>query len=173
MEGLRLPRDGSRTAPYQEWTDRVVLPDSAPLVSGRNYDSNRVRAYLHLREGGWEASIRDARPMSLTEFARYLNVSPPGRSLSLTMIFAGYDDEERLIFEWGYGFTLVVEPGRLEIEHGAFGAHDLFFGDRIKGFALEVREEDGEWLLRIPHGKIGYEVEGRVWQDAVGGVVQH
>lgn len=172
MNDLRLPPDGSSGAPLEAWTDTVPLLDAAPLVSGRNYDARDARAYLHLRNGAWEASIRDARSMSLEEFARYFNVSPPGRSLSVPMVFAGCDEEDHLVFEWGYGFTLVVSPDQVEIEQAAYGAHDLFFGDRIKGFTLELRKEDGNWLLRIPHKKISYEIEGRVWRDALAGVVQ-
>lgn len=172
MNDLRLPLGGSGDAPLEAWTGTVPLLDADPLVSGRNYDAKDVRAYLHLRSGTWEASIRDARSMSLAEFAQYFNVSPPGRSLSITLVFAGCDEEEYLIFEWGYGFTLVVKPDQLEIEQAAYGAHDLFFGDRIKGFTIELRKEDGKWLLRIPHKKISYEIEGRVWRDAMAGVVQ-
>lgn len=172
MDNLRLPPDGNREAPPAAWVSIIPLQDAAPWVSGRSYSTKTVRAYLHLDAERWTASIRSARPMSLDEFARYFNVSPPGRYLSVTLCFAGYDEEERPRFEWGYGFTLVVEPDQLEIEQALYGTQDLFWGDRIRGFTLELRQEDSQWMLRIPHKKISYELEGRVWRDAVAGVVQ-
>lgn len=171
LDNLWLPENGNRNAERESWTNAVKLSDDRPFVSGRNYSSNMARARLYLKNENWLASIRDCRPMSVDEFVSYFDVSPPGRVLNITMFYAGCDDDYMPRFEWGYGYTLVVDPEHLEIENASFGEYDLFFGDRISRVTLKQRE-DQSWMIHIDHQDISYEIESQVWQDASHDVVQ-
>lgn len=164
-----LASDGSITG---KWTFEHPFLVEEPLWVKRKY-TFRVRARMiaykgeHDEEERWYASCRQADPFEVDEELAAEFGSMPGDLITDTQLcFAGVDTKtNRLRFEWGYGYTLLIERERVVDTDGCLIGPSLFFGDSILAFSIKL--QDGIWVISVPNEAVRPEVMAHLWKDSI------
>ena len=169
IRGLKVPCDIEKGTLRDRWTDKVsFVKEDRPWILGRYYSSNRVRALLLQKNGEWIASCRKATPFYVDDkLAGEFNIIS-GDKIHTNLYYAGLDEQNRLRFEWGYGYCLLVEEDDILDEDGNKINNILFYGDKIKYFSMIKGEGRHGWRIQIEYSAIERQVEGRIWDDSFG-----
>lgn len=172
LHDLSVPVCADKASEYDQWTKEILLKEEEPWILGRHYDNNRVRVRLQIEGDAWIASYMNADVMQLDEsFASCFNAEY-GREVEQDLFYAGLDENDRMRFEWGYGYRLLARAEDVTDEAGNLVTQELFFGDRIMKFRLERGEGEYGWQIRVSMDGIYHELESRVVQDAQKDVIQ-
>ncbi len=172
LHNLIVPMDVNKAGEEDDWQNRIrMVKGEYPSRGERGYDPNDVRVKLHIEDSAWVASFRETDFMRLDkEFEEYCG-SFPGSAVEKKLYFDGLDEEDRMKFEWGYGYKLLVRQEDVTDMDGNMLCRELFFGDWIAMFTLE--ETDGEfgWKMRVQpehiHHNLEYSIMGDSKEDAV------
>lgn len=159
--GLRAPGpDGRLTARLP------LMPAQAPAVAGVPYRSSDARVKLVEYEDGYIASYATAAPKTVGEFMARLEQQVASgdskRKFADPLYYVGPPTEEidGHVFEWGYGWTVVVPPDRLSVVGSPDrrlsipGTRDLrpmpplFHGDQIVAASFNSAD-DGDPIMVI------------------------
>lgn len=176
LHGLKVPCDIEKGTLRDRWTDKVsFVKEDRPWILGRYYSKNRVRALLLQKNGEWIASCHEATPFYVDDkLAGEFNIIS-GDKIHTNLYYAGLDEQNRLRFEWGYGYCLLVEEDDiLDIDGNKINTI-LFYGDKIKYFSMIKGEGRHGWRIQIEYSAIERQVESRIWDDSFGengGVIQ-
>lgn len=170
IDNLKVPESIGRETLRDNWTDKVSFSEEDRLwVPGRYYPKNRVRALLMRKDDVWVASCHEAAPFFVSdELAREFNVAS-GDIIRRKIYYAGLDEYNRLRFEWGYGFSFLVDEEDILDEDGHKIANNLFYGDMIMYFRMIRGEGRYGWCIRVEYKALVRQVERRVWEDSFGG----
>ncbi|MEU8165001.1 hypothetical protein AB0B97_00685 [Micromonospora sp. NPDC049004] len=171
LDGLHVPLHTADSA--VSWTAEVPLPATdTPWVPGRDdYLASDAR-FLLSRDPStqqWQASYRDAAPLTVEQLARRLGHgggSAGTARFPRRMYFAGLDESGAYRFEWGYGWT-VLAPANC-VRAGSQYAPSLFYGDRVEAVSFErVTGDDGaeRLVLAIDPADLWWEIEHQIWSD--------
>lgn len=157
----------------ERWVSNHPLMQENPLWVRRRYPP-RARAKMLAYQGSgddrprWYASCKLADPFLMDEPEKLLSEfhAEPGDLIqNFPMYFAGVDEQEgQLRFEWGYGYTLLVDRDRVIDTNGLVIGTDLFFGDCL--LAYRIKEVEGAWSLNVPPDAIRREIVSYLWKDA-------
>ncbi|MED5803065.1 hypothetical protein VX037_18740 [Gordonia sp. Z-3] len=144
-----------------------------------NYDREMIRARVNWSESrGWTASCREAQPLTVELFEQHLReigFATRRDKLSFSLRFAGKVGQKEYLFEWGFGWTVLVPSDRLVGQKPTTrGNWKPFFGDEINKFKFETREVGGENRLCIivNNADVRWSVEKTVWDEARKGILQ-
>lgn len=134
----------------------AVAPDSHPYVADAPYGEDG-RGRLHREDGGFVVTFHDVPPLSPEQYREHLGASleEDVRAESLCYVgprVIGEDGEERPghLFEFGYGWTLLVPEERLQFRGQPFKAARflLFHGDGVTHIRfLEQQAGDAPTLV--------------------------
>ncbi len=170
LENLKVPQIIGLETIRDKWTDQVLfVEDDHPWVLGRYYPENRIRALLLKKDDAWAASCHEAEPFHVDdELAREFNIAS-GDTVRKELYYAGLDEDNRLRFEWGHGFTFLVSEEDILDEDGNKIGNNLFYGDMIKYFTMLNDGGEYGWRICVEYRAIIRQIEGRVWNDGFSG----
>lgn len=172
LESLKVPRVIGQETLRDRWTDQVSFAEGdQSWVLGRYYPHNRMRALLMKKGDVWVASCHDAAPFLVDdELAREFNIVS-GDTVQKKLYYAGMDEQDRLRFEWGHGFTLLVSEEDILDSDGNKIGYNLFYGDMIKYFTMQNDGGEYGWRIVVDYQAIVRQTEGRIWDDSFGGPI--
>lgn len=172
LENLKVPRVIGQETLRDRWTDQVSFVEhDQSWVLGRYYPYSRMRALLIKKDDVWVASCHEAVPFRVDdELAREFNVVS-GDTVQKKLYYAGMDEQDYLRFEWGHGFTLLVSVDDILDSDGNKIGYNLFYGDMIKYFTMLNDGGEHGWHIVVDYQAIVRQVEGRIWDDSIGGPI--
>lgn len=171
LHDLSVPVLADRVSESGQWTREVLMKDEDPWVLGRSYSESNVRVKLQIENNKWVASHQNANTMLLDDsFANYFDAFY-GKEVEQVLYYAGLDENDKMRFEWGFGYRFVAKTEDVTDPAGNLMMQELFFGDKILKFHLD-RGGDCGWKMIISPDDIIHELEFRVIRDAQQGVIQ-
>ncbi|MDE7179373.1 MAG: hypothetical protein K2O59_16345 [Lachnospiraceae bacterium] len=156
-----------------EWVNEIPLEERQRPIVPRIYSTDDVRVKLKISNGKYIASVNDVEAMLLDQALIDCFGAADGYIEERDFYFAGRDDQERLLFEWGYGYVFAADIQDVTDINGNSIGNELFFGDQITSFMF-CYDESGKyhWKVKAKLEWICHKVEGQVWQDAEKNIIQ-
>lgn len=173
LYNISVPMDVSVPEEEFQWTKTVPLKEEEhPWLQGKGYRSDEVRVKLQLKDNTWTASYQEAEPMWLNQdFANLFN-GDYENGVEQVLYFAGIDENEKMRFEWGYGYKLLASQEDVTDMDGNLVSQELFCGDKIIRFCLIEGEGEFGWRMRVAVNGIVHELEHRIMEDGLHDVIQ-
>lgn len=155
LEGLNVPDPGG-------WTRRVqLLEGEDAFIPANQYSTVGARVRLIVQDDGTvRASFRAVKPLTMALFMQYMHrrgfTDGQDRSFAEPVYYVGLVDDGSgsHLFEWGYGWTVIVPGDRLQVDalSTIAGVGALFHGDGLIGGRFE-QLDDADDLLMVVDGR--------------------
>ncbi len=171
LEDLKVPELISHSLITDKYVDYIpfINEDEISFVTlNKRYPyASEIRAVLEIVDNKWYASCIKVTPFELDTNLIIEFHAIDQQLISQHIYFAGVDDKQRFLFEWGYGFIFSVREEDLINENQKQIGSDLFFGDLIKEFSF-VKSANGlhGWKIQITEGSIERHLAYYLWHDS-------